>query len=167
MKTELMNQVTISIFEVMETMFFLTLEKIKSPPAELPEPLKTSSITFSGAFSGTIFLGIPESLLRTMTENLLGQDIGSLTQAHVDGTLKEALNMIAGSALTKVDDTAYMGLGIPEIVAAPDPAEMDGRVELAAADGMLAAHIKLDRDPGAEAPGSGEQIRETDQGSHR
>ena len=147
MKTQWMTQVMNSIFEVMETMFFLTLEKTKSPPIEIAEALKTSAITFSGEYSGTIFLGIPESLLRTMTENLLGQDISTLTQAHVDGTIKEALNMIAGSALTKVDNTNYMGLGIPEIVPCPDQGTVDDTIILAAEDGFLTAHIKLDANP--------------------
>ena len=147
MKTELMTQVTNSIFEVMETMFFLTLEKPKSPPAEIVEGPKTSAITFSGEYSGTIFLGIPEALLNTMTENLLGQDIDTLTQAHVDGTLQEALNMIAGSALTKVDNTAYMGLGIPEIVPHPAPDTVDDTVILSTPEGLLTAHVRLNTDP--------------------
>ncbi|HCY87827.1 MAG TPA: chemotaxis protein CheX [Desulfobacteraceae bacterium] len=146
MKTELMTQVTNSIFEVMETMFFMTLEKPKSPPAEIGDAQKTSAITFSGEYSGTIFLSIPEGLLRTMTENLLGQDIDTLTQAHVDGTLKEALNMIAGSALTKVDNTAYMGLGIPEIVPHPEPGTVDDTVVLATTEGVFTAHVRLNSD---------------------
>ncbi len=145
MKTQLMTQVTNSIFEVMETMFFLTLEKQKQPVPETPssDQTKTAAITFSGDFSGTIFLGIPEPLLRTMTENLMGEDINTLTQDHVDGTLKEALNMIAGSALTRVDDKAYMGLGIPEIVTPPEPGDVDETVVLNTSQDLLVAHVKL------------------------
>lgn len=146
MKMQLMRQVTRSIFEVMETMFFLTLEEQAgngqvNPPAG-KGVLKTSAITFSGAFSGTIFLSIPCPLLKNMTENFLGQDIDTLTDAHVDGTLKEALNMIAGSALTRVDNTAYMGLGIPEIVP-PAPEEVDETVILNSAEDILIAHVRL------------------------
>ncbi len=144
MKIQLMTQVTNSIFEVMETMFFLTLEKTKALPEtpSLDQP-KTAAITFSGDFSGTIFLGIPEPLLRTMTENLMGQDIETLTPDHVDGTLKEALNMIAGSALTRVDDEAYMGLGIPEIVSPPNRDDIDETVVLDTSQDLLVAHVKL------------------------
>jgi len=147
MKMQMMTQVTSSIFEVMETMFFLTLEEQTDsddvkPPAG--SDLKTSAITFSGEFSGTIFLSIPAPLLNSMTEDFLGQDIDTLTAEHVDGTLKEALNMIAGSALTRVDNTVYMGLGIPEIVPAPKPEEVDETAILNSAQDFLIAHIKLD-----------------------
>jgi len=142
-----MRQVTSSIFEVMETMFFLTLEEeTGNGAADLSAvrgELKTSAITFSGAFSGTIFLSIPCPLLKNMTEDFLGQDIDTLTDEHVDGTLKEALNMIAGSALTRVDNTAYMGLGIPEIIPAPAPEDVDQTVILNSAEDILIAHVKL------------------------
>lgn len=147
MKTELMTQVTNSIFDVMETMFFLTLEKHKDsgPDSQSPDPsaMKAAAITFSGDVSGTIYLCIPAPLLQTMTENLMGQDIDTLTPEHVDGTLKEALNMIAGGAMTRIDDTAYMGLGIPEIVPVPGPGDIDETVMLNTSRDILVAHIKL------------------------
>ncbi|MCG8684441.1 MAG: chemotaxis protein CheX [Desulfobacterales bacterium] len=146
MKKQLMNQVTNSIFDVMETMFFLTLEEPDEEQGSADmevQGLKTSAITFSGDFSGTIFLGIPVSLLRAMTESFMGQDIETLTPEHVDGTLKEALNMIAGSALTRVDNTAYMGLGIPEIVPNPKPDDVDETVLLHSAEDVMIAHVKL------------------------
>ena len=114
----------------------------ETPSSDQPL-MKTAAITFSGNFSGTIFLGIPEPLLRTMTENLMGEDIDTLTPEHVDGTLKEALNMIAGSALTRVDKTAYMGLGIPEIVSPPDSGDIDETVVLSTTQDLLVAHVKL------------------------
>lgn len=143
MKMQLMTQVTSSIFEVMETMFFLTLEEQGDSDNIGKKALKTSAISFSGAFSGTIFLSIPEPLLQNMTQDFLGQNIDTLTDEHVDGTLKEALNMIAGSALTRVDNTAYMGLGIPQIVPSPAPGDVDQTVVLNAAEDILIAHVKL------------------------
>ena len=144
MKKQLMIQVVNSIFEVMETMFFLTLEEQNETSMDtLPDPasFKTSAITFSGDFSGTIFLQVTQSLLETMTENFLGQDKDTLSTDHVEGTLKEALNMVAGSALTRVDNTVYMGLGIPEIV--PGPGETDETAVLTSTQDLVLAHIKL------------------------
>ncbi len=144
MKKQLMIQVVNSIFEVMETMFFLTLEEQKKADMDAPldpDSFKTSAITFSGDFSGTIFLQVPQSLLETMTENFLGQDVGTLSMDHVDGTLNEALNMVAGGALTRVDKTVYMGLGIPEIV--PGPGETDETAVLTSTQDIIVAHIKL------------------------
>lgn len=148
MKTTMMTQVTHSIFEVMETMFFMTLEKLKENPSPgRPKgsgEMITSAISFSGAFSGTIYLEIPLPLLETMTQNFMGQDIDSLSREYTEGTLKEALNMIAGNALTRVDATTYMGLGIPEIVVNPDSNDVDDTVILSTDQDIMLAHIKLD-----------------------
>lgn len=145
MKTTLMTQVTNSIFDVMETMFFMTLEEV--PPSQKRpaggSDMVAASITFSGDFSGTIFLEIPSSLLATMTENFMGQDLESLSREYTEGTLKEALNMVAGNALTKIDATAYMGLGIPQIVPRPGPSQTDETVVLTSGQDMLMAHVKL------------------------
>ena len=142
MKTVLMRHVTDSIFEVMETMFFMTLEEVKTQ-ADLPRDRVASAISFSGKLAGTIYLEIPRSLLKTMTENFMGQDMDSLSQEYSDGTLKEALNMIAGSALTKVDPEDYMGLGIPEIIPSPAPSAVDETVVLSNAQDIMLAHVKM------------------------
>ncbi|WDP91158.1 MAG: chemotaxis protein CheX [Desulfobacter sp.] len=143
-----MTQVTNSIFEVMETMFYRTLDEMPdidpdNPPGD-PGRFKTAAVTFSGEFSGTIFISIPDGLLRTMTADFLGQDMAGLTPDHVDGTLKEALNMVAGSTLTRVNETTYMGLGIPQIVATPVSADVDEAAVLNAVDDLIIARVKLD-----------------------
>lgn len=147
MKTELMTQVTASIFEVMETMFFLTLEPLGPEDAGsfTSKQLRTAAITFSGKFSGTIYLEIPLDLLEAMTRDFMGQDLGAVPAEHSDGTLKEALNMVAGNALTRVDETDYMGLGLPEIVASPAPGQIDSSVVLDSGQGCMAAHIRLNQ----------------------
>ena len=93
MKTTLMTQVTNSIFEVMETMFFMTLGEVDASGGEQRGASDTlaAAITFSGEFSGTIFLEVPESLLETMTENFMGQGMDDLSREYTEGTLKEAL----------------------------------------------------------------------------
>lgn len=73
----------------------------------------------------------------------MGQGMASLSREYTEGTLKEALNMVAGNALTRVDETEYMGLGIPEIIPAPGPADVDDTVILTSGQGMVRAHVKL------------------------
>lgn len=147
MKTQLMTQVTSSIFEVMETMFYRTLEEMPGMDPENipgdPDRFKTAAVSFSGEFSGTIFISIPQGLLAGMTQDFLGEEMESLTSSHVDGTLKEVLNMVAGSALSRVNQTAYMGLGIPRMAAAPAPADVDGTIILNAAEDIVIARVKL------------------------
>ena len=78
-----------------------------------------------------------------MTADFLGQSRESLTDAHVDGTLIEALNMVGGSTLTQVNETDYMGLGIPKIVPTPVCADVDETIVLNAADDLIIARVKL------------------------
>lgn len=149
MKKMLMLQVKDSIFNVMETMFYFTVEEKKQNVSDLfslfdRNSLKACAIKFSGTFSGTIFLLIPLNVLTAMTHNFLGQDSDHISEAHTDGTLTEALNMIAGEALTKLDAKSYIGLGIPELI---DPATIspdDTAVVFNTKKGMIASFILLD-----------------------
>lgn len=153
MKKTLMTQVTNSIFEVMETMFYFTVEEKKTVDSDLLDlldlfdlaSLKACRITFSGTYSGAISLLIPLNVLTTMTENFLGEEEEDLSDEHTDGTLKEALNMIAGNALTKVDKKSYMGLGIPELIA-PDTLKPDNNnaVVFNTSDGIMASVVQVD-----------------------
>ncbi len=121
MKKTLMMKATNSIFEVMETMFYFTVEEKKNTVPDLSALLdaknsRACKITFSGKQSGAMYLLLPRNVLDVMTRNFLGENEDNLPEEMTDGTLKEALNMIAGSALTKFDEESYMGLGIPEMV---------------------------------------------------
>ena len=120
MKKLLKTKVTTSIFEVMETMFYFTMEEKENTGEGLSDlfdmqTLRACRVTFSGEYSGSISLLIPRSVLVTMTQNFMGEDNDDPPEELTDGTLKEALNMIAGSSLTKMNEESYMGLGIPEM----------------------------------------------------
>lgn len=149
MKNTLMTKVTKSIFEVMETMFYFTLEEQENMASDLSDlfdiqTLRACRIKFSGEVSGTISLFIPRTVLNTMTQNFMGEDSDTLAEELTDGTLKEALNMIAGSALTKVDEESYMGLGIPEMADASTVSwDADGAV-FNTGKGLIGACVEMD-----------------------
>jgi len=119
--TNLMTQITVSISEVMETMFYITVEprdgNITIETSGLLESgkIEAATITFHGIFSGTIALIIPVNLLIIMAENFMGERRQYLTEEHLEGTLKEALNMLAGNAFSKIDSRSSFCLGVPEI----------------------------------------------------
>lgn len=126
MMQNLMEQTATSTSEVMETMFFLPVEKnprISIEDAGLcgPQEVRAAGISFSGAVSGRIRIFIPERLLCMMAENLMGINTEEVTSEDTAGTLFEALNMIAGNALRKIDDRFSSHLGLPEPV---DPLDL-------------------------------------------
>ena len=149
MLNKLVPPLALSVFKVMKTMFFLTVEVEKeSMPLLQTQPvtigIKASSITFSGSFSGSIFLEIPLNLLKTMTENILDQDgLTNPSEEYMEGTLKEALNMIAGDALTQINAATQMGLGLPEIVPVSSPGQVDKSIRFNTPNGTITAHVRL------------------------
>jgi hypothetical protein len=121
MKTTLKTAMMASISEVLDTMFFL--------PVEFSDPAGTETdgivdedktiacrIGFQGRFSGYFTLFVPENMLFTLTENFMGLNPDHITSEHTFGTVKEALNIMAGGTLSGFDDTIEFQLTIPEII---------------------------------------------------
>ncbi len=121
MKKALKTAMTASISEVFETMFFMSLEINDQTTLEASGILSTEKtmtcwIGFKGIFSGCFILIIPERLLFDLAESFMGQDRGDITDEHISGTIKEALNMLAGSSLSGFNDKIEFQLTIPEMI---------------------------------------------------
>lgn len=121
MKTALKAAMTTSISNVFETMFFMVLEfddqmTPDTCQATWKDEILVCRIAFKGKFSGHFYLFIPEALLYILTENFMAMDKEDITAEHLIGTLKEAVNMLAGSTLSNFDDTLVFQLSIPEIM---------------------------------------------------
>ena len=90
MKEALKAAVTTSISEVLETMFFMTID-----PTEVSdwdsvvedaagERLFITKITYQGPLSGFFLLMVPESILSAMTETFMGMDASEVSEPHLD-----------------------------------------------------------------------------------
>ncbi len=116
---DLMTQMMNAISEVMETMFFLPLEPVEGENVNdllKADDLVLCGIGFKGTFSGSMYLLLRRPTLLEMTENFMGEDQDVLTQEHLEGTLKETLNMIAGNTFSKLDSHSSFALSLPEIL---------------------------------------------------
>lgn len=155
MMRKMTEQTATSTFEVMETMFFLPVEQNSRISVEEsglcgPDGIRAAGISFSGTVSGQIRIFVPETLLRMMAENFMGLNAEEVTEEDTAGTITEALNMIAGNALRKVDDRFSSHLGLPEPV---DPSELrKARSPLIfeTIDGRLAVDTVIRQSPGAD-----------------
>ena len=148
MKTMMTRQMTDSIFEVMETMFYMTVEEDSRVVKNVfnlfdKDDVTICRIAFSGNFSGTLYLLVSSGVLTEMTDSFMGEDLEKISDEHRDGTLKEALNMIAGNALTKIDKQSYMGLGIPELINPSQIGPVDTTIVLRTGDGPMVSMIGL------------------------
>ena len=110
-----------SISEVLETMFFLPLEFAgNTKPGELWDSdrgeIIVSKLNFTGPFAGYFVLFVPKELALSLAASFLGKDEASISQDHVAQTVKEIINMIAGSTFGIFDDQSVFDLDIPELV---------------------------------------------------
>ena len=121
MNKPLMEAMTTSISEVLETMFYLSIEIYDLSKLENTEILEEEKITgckllFKGPLSGHILLYAPKSLLVIMAENFMGLNKNEITQTYTNGIICEINNMVAGSIFTKYNGRQIYNLGIPEIL---------------------------------------------------
>ncbi len=115
----LMRAMKNSISEVIETMFFLPVDfsdTVNVKELWHPEEIQMSAtkLDFSGPFSGSFVLFIPEEFAVSLTANFLGKDKEKVSEDNVIETSKEVINMIAGSTFANFDDQSVFDLNIPE-----------------------------------------------------
>ncbi len=121
MKDALKTAMTTSISEVLETMFFMTIDiddtaELSPFATATAEKMLASRIEFEGPLSGCFLFMAPEGILRAMTETFMGLEPAEVSETHLTGTISEAINMIAGNTFSKLDDQAVFHLEIPEVI---------------------------------------------------
>ncbi|MDY6822684.1 MAG: hypothetical protein SWH68_02640 [Thermodesulfobacteriota bacterium] len=127
MKLETMEKaMKTSIFEVLETMFYMAPEfaDLSDHPPESGDTAGSMlgcTLEFSNGLSGRFTALAPPDFLREMTENFMALDPDEITSTHMEGIIKEYLNMVAGGTFRLYDDTLVFNLGTPAIIP-PDEA---------------------------------------------
>jgi len=94
------------------------------------------SVTFTGPFSGRLFLSVPNRLLPMLAANMLGaEDEDSSTGEQRHDSLKELANVICGNLLPVIDSPeAVFDVGAPELTAEGNlPTDLNGQAPAAAA----------------------------------
>jgi CheY-specific phosphatase CheX len=101
-----------SIFEVFEKMFFTFLE-----PLDEDEPAWNydfvTKIQFIGPNKGVMSIYLTNGLAVTMVENMLNIDTEKISNELIMDIAKEAVNMICGNFVRKLDISKVYDLTIP------------------------------------------------------
>jgi CheY-specific phosphatase CheX len=122
-----------SIFNVIEQMFFLPIdvqETNGSADTGLQNiSLITAGVGFNGPSDGMFMLSIPADLAAAMAIDFLGISPEMISSEQISGTVKEMINMLAGSTLSAYEPEAAFNLQIPEIIALPMPTTSDSEPE--------------------------------------
>jgi CheY-specific phosphatase CheX len=122
-----------SIFNVIEQMFFLPIE-VSETNGSVDTGLQTTSwitagVGFNGPSGGEFMLSIPADLATAMAVDFLGISPEMMSSDQITGTVKEMINMLAGSTLSAYEPEAAFDLQIPQIIAAPEPSTSDSKPE--------------------------------------
>jgi len=99
-----------SIFEVFERMFFIFLESsdINNKEYEIE-----AAIRFNGSINGEIKILLSSSVIKAMVHNMLDLREDEIDGQNMEDCSKEAVNMICGNFLGKLDSTKVFKLSIP------------------------------------------------------
>jgi chemotaxis protein CheY-P-specific phosphatase CheC len=111
----------ISISDVLETMFFLSLDypddvDIHELWSKGKDPIIAAKLDFSGPLSGYAVFCIPKKSALSITADFLGKDKEDINDDQINGTVKEIINMIIGNAFSMYDPEAVFDIGVPELV---------------------------------------------------
>jgi len=120
-RKSLMKVMRAAISDVLETMFFMTVQFGESR-CTLQEwffdkqVLFGATISFNGPSSGSLWLVAPVSALNEITANFLGRGKDEISDEEKRDTVKEALNMIGGHGFSLFGRKDTFTLGIPRSI---------------------------------------------------
>ncbi|MBU8850144.1 MAG: chemotaxis protein CheX [Desulfobacterales bacterium] len=136
MKKKIEETMRVSIFEVFEKMFYIFLEPLDDESNEYD---MEAAISFEGFLSGEVRLLLSMDIANTMIQNMLGLEKDEITRQIIEDCSKEAINMICGNFLGKLDSTKVFKLSIPSFIeggSRPGPLNSMNQNQSSASAGM-------------------------------
>lgn len=100
----------LSIFEVFEKMFYVFLEPLDGEYGEYDMEV---AIRFEGSRSGEIRILLSMDIVKTMLQNMLGLKEDEITTQRMEDCSKEAVNVICGNFLGKLNSAKVFNLSMP------------------------------------------------------
>ncbi|MCX5846832.1 MAG: chemotaxis protein CheX [Deltaproteobacteria bacterium] len=116
---EMKETLMVAIFDVFERMFYVFLEPVND---EYSDYAMAATIQFGGALKGEVKIFVSERLAKSMVQNLLGIETEDITEKDIEDCIKEAVNMICGNFLGRLDQTKVFDLSIPSFSQRPGKA---------------------------------------------
>jgi CheY-specific phosphatase CheX len=147
MSSDLHDALQQALIEVSENAFFVFVEPANAAQfAAAADQVTTAwlkvSVTFAGAFSGSVEIALPEALGGWLVTSLLGMDTEQTpAESQMFDGVGEFANMVCGAWLSKLSDKAMFELRVPAVTRMSQGwnpvAETRGREELACRMVML------------------------------
>jgi CheY-specific phosphatase CheX len=100
--------------EVLELMFFISVEETPCSPVELPI---LAQVEFRGQWTGRCLVEMPEIFARTMACNFTGGSDPDEVKAEIMiETICEFVNMVCGSTITRLRCPGIVALSPPHLI---------------------------------------------------
>ena len=103
---------TSSIFEVFEKMFYIFLEPLDAG-SRYDEYDMEAAIGFDGTMSGNVRVLLSREIVMAMVQNMLGLRGDEITVQEMEDCSKEAVNMVCGNFLGRLDNREAFNLSLP------------------------------------------------------
>jgi Chemotaxis phosphatase CheX len=102
--------------EVLESMCFVAAEQVPGPLPPSAEPI-AAQVEFRGHWTGRCTVEMPEASARLITGNFIGSlDPGQTGIVAVTELLCEFVNMVCGSAITRMKCPGIVSLAPPHLI---------------------------------------------------
>lgn len=105
-----------SVEEVLETMFFLTVEQEVDWADVAAKEHLFAEMDFQGAAEGRLELAVSADLAPMLASGFFGKDESELSEAEIRGVVCELANMLCGSVLSRLESGSLFALGAPQMM---------------------------------------------------
>lgn len=101
--------------EVLETMFFLSVEREAGWEEVAHKEHLYAEMDFQGAAEGRLELAVSRDIAPVLAAGFLGKEEPELTQPEIEGVVCELANMLCGSVLSRLESQSLFQLGAPQM----------------------------------------------------
>ena len=102
--------------EVLETMFFLTVEGEAAWDDVREKPHHYAEMDFQGAAEGRLELAVSDDLAPVLASGFFGKDESELEPSEISAVICELANMLCGSVLSRLESGSLFQLGAPQVM---------------------------------------------------
>ncbi len=147
---QLKRQLAASATEVLETMFFSSVEELPQEPLDAARRERVGAyLDFHGACVGRLALSLEKDAARNLATSFFGETFEGTEDEDCSSVMAELTNMVCGAMLSHLDRNSIFCLASPEALGAGEDAEGDIVKLLQLKDGLLRLAFSLDRETGA------------------
>lgn len=146
---QLRRQLAASATEVLETMFFSSVEEFQQEFLDSDRGERLGAyLDFHGACAGRLALSLEKDAARNLATSFFGETFEGTEDEDCSSVMAELTNMVCGAMLSHLDRNSIFCLASPEALGDGEDAEGDIVRLLQLEDGLLRLAFTLDQETG-------------------